>query len=70
MRKFRFSNQIRDLYKTLQYLQHWDDDSVRSNCCWLTSWAGHCGPLFLYENDKSEVPSAQNSFNISEKEIF
>ncbi len=69
LRKFRFSNQIRDLYITLrQYLQHWDDHPVRSNCCWPTSWAGHCVPLFLYENDQSEVSPPQNSLNISEKE--
>ncbi len=61
MRKFLFLNQIRDLFKTLRYLQHWDEDPVRSNCSILTSWAGHCVPLFLYENDKSEVPPPHNS---------
>ncbi len=68
MRKFLFLNQIRDLFKTQKFLQHWDEDPVRSNCCWLTSSAEHCVPLFLYENDKSEVPPPQNSCNISEKE--
>jgi hypothetical protein len=70
LKKFKECKSRWDIFKTLQHLQHCDEDAVRSNCCWPTSWAGHCVQLFLYENDKSEVPPPQNSCNISEKENY